>query len=524
MILRWIVSRSFVFFVLISGVSAQTSDFTAVRAVIDFNKPLRTWDGFGVNYVETSQTFDYKKKPQDYGGFSLLKESDKIEITELVFGNDGLKPSLVKMFLDPLHQEEPAGKYDHKATTSNMMHFVQQGLKSTRARGEELSIITTLYGPPPFMTLQKVHRGRDLDPSKSGDLINYIVDWANYLVKEQKLPLQYISLHNEGESWLRWPEDGTTGASLDEGHDYNLFWDPDQVNSTIKALRPALDNSGLTDVGITNGEPTNWYRFSHWGFADALYDDEKALDNLSLITSHGFYVGHISAVRWFGPHSSEGIDQLRSKKPQLHAWCTSTAWNIKDNSLIIDNEVHRRYIMNAQFVKEIHGNIYDAKVNGLIPWALIHKASDWIRPDPNPGSAFRVYDDGTWEIKKGYYYFKQVSRAGQAGMFVADTWAMDSQIALLAFEKGPTKQANAFVVVNYGDTDRLVDLNIKGSNARSYHAYRTSGEEVYEYYETAKVNNLSGENYKDIGTFNLINKVLKYMAPANSVTTFFEIK
>ncbi|MCX7886695.1 MAG: hypothetical protein N3B01_05475, partial [Verrucomicrobiae bacterium] len=96
---------------------AQDLDFTAVRVEVDFSKTLQTWDGFGFNYVETCQTRDYAKDPQEYGGFSLLKEEDRRKIIDLVFGDDGLKVGLLKMFYDPFHQKEPGGGYDHETTT-----------------------------------------------------------------------------------------------------------------------------------------------------------------------------------------------------------------------------------------------------------------------------------------------------------------------------------------------------------------------------------------------------------------------
>jgi len=37
------------------------------EAEVHFDQKLQTWDGFGVNYVETSSTRDYKKTPQEYG-------------------------------------------------------------------------------------------------------------------------------------------------------------------------------------------------------------------------------------------------------------------------------------------------------------------------------------------------------------------------------------------------------------------------------------------------------------------------
>ena len=54
------------------------------------------------------------------------------EIAQLVFGENGLKPSVMKLFLDPFHQTEDhinsAGggnidleNYDHKTTTRNMI-------------------------------------------------------------------------------------------------------------------------------------------------------------------------------------------------------------------------------------------------------------------------------------------------------------------------------------------------------------------------------------------------------------------
>lgn len=78
-------------------VAAQSLDFTAVRAEVDFATQLQTWDGFGFNYVETCQTRDYNQDPQEYGGFSLLTEADKAKIVDLVFGEDGLKVGLLKM-------------------------------------------------------------------------------------------------------------------------------------------------------------------------------------------------------------------------------------------------------------------------------------------------------------------------------------------------------------------------------------------------------------------------------------------
>jgi hypothetical protein len=99
---------------------AQFKDLSEIPATVDFSAKIRAWDGFGVNYVETSQTFNYDKWPQDYGGFSFIDQKAKEEIVDLIFGENGLQPDLVKMFYDPLHQTERGGEFNHERTTANM--------------------------------------------------------------------------------------------------------------------------------------------------------------------------------------------------------------------------------------------------------------------------------------------------------------------------------------------------------------------------------------------------------------------
>ncbi len=164
---------------------SQEVDFTAIRAEVDFSRTLQEWDGFGFNYVETAHTSDMKNFNQEYGGFSLLDNEEKLEIIDLVFGEDGLKVGLIKMFLGSLHQKEAGGPFDHKYTTENMRFFVREGLKTTRTRGGDLEIITTLYGPPGYTTKQKAHRGRDLDPEYKDAVADYMVDWVKFLREEE---------------------------------------------------------------------------------------------------------------------------------------------------------------------------------------------------------------------------------------------------------------------------------------------------------------------------------------------------
>ncbi len=508
----------FSFFVS-SYLHAQKPDFNSVPALVDFSEKLQLWDGFGVNYVETSQTFDYEKWPQDYGSFSVLSKESREEITDLIFGDNGLQPDLVKMFLDPLHQKEEGGAYDHETTTANMRHFVRRGNEISLQRGQELSIITTLYSPPGFMTLQRQLRGRHLDPAYRDQLSDYLVSWAKFLREKENLPLKYISLHNEGESWLRWPLDGGLADIDATGHDYNMFWSPGLVNDILIRTRSALDDAGLREVGLTPGESTNWFRFGAWGYASELAGNPDALNALALNTSHGFYVGGIETGRWYGPHSNRANNILREAKPGLHSWTTSSAWCIKNDRLVVDNEIVRRYIVNSAFILEIYSNIYEAQVNGYIPWAFIQRASQWVRPDPNPGCAIRAYDDGTWEIRKGYYYYKQVTSAGKQGMHVVHTTSMDSRLNIIGFSGEGTSHPDAVVVVNSGTDEMAVRLTVKDSRHQNFRAFRTDGSDVYEYTETAMYE-AEGDNYAPLGTFALDGEILTYTAPANSVTTF----
>jgi hypothetical protein len=464
------------------------------RAVrVDFGNAPREWDGFGVNYVEVAQTRDYENEPQEYGGFSRLTEKERQEIMDMIFGEDGLKPGLLKLFYDPWHEPEndnddprviDMDRFDHETTTKWMRYFAKNGLEMTRARGGDLNMITTLYGPPAWTTKQKFVRGRDLDPAMKEEVAEYMISWVKWLREHEKLPVNYVSLHNEGEDFVRWPEDGSTSGG--EGHDYNMFWPPEQVVDFLRFMRGMLDEQGLHEVGITPGEPSNWYRFTEWGYAHAIASDPVALKNLGLITSHGFI--SFNRNRWFGDWRSAGIDLLRAKRPELHAWVTSQSWSK----------------MDAFFVHELRGNIYSTKCNGIIPWACIQTLS-WTGGDPNPGTAFFVTDDGDYEVKPGYYFYKQAARAGQPGMAVAHVESMDTEVSLMAFASNRTANPDAFVVINISEKDKPLAVHVGGSAASEFTAFRTSGNEQYE----------------SLGRMAVRDGLISYKSPAGSVTTFY---
>lgn len=467
------------------------------KAIVDFTHTLQDWDGFGVNYVETSQTPDYTRDAQDYGGFSIMTEADRQQVLDLIFGEDGLRPGVLKMFLDPFHQKEPGAgyrmndpildmsTYDHTTTTRWMRYFVREGLSRTHKRGGDLSIVTTLYGPPAWTTKQRFVRGRDLDPQHKYEVAKYLSAWAKFCRDTEGFPVKYLSLHNEGEDWKRWPLDGST-PNWDPGHDYNMYWPPEQVVDFLTFMREILDRNGMADVGLTPGECSNWYRFYEWGYAGAIANDAAAVKNLGLITSHGFF-GR-GTGRWYGDWRSAGIDIIRARRPDLHAWTTSTSWSK----------------MDAFFVWELHNQIYSAKVNAIIPWAAVQRSSKWKGGDPNPGTAIRVHEDGHFSVEPGYYYYKQVSHAGQPGMKIAQVGCNDSEVVLIAFGSNGTGHPDVFVAINVGDEEVDLPISVLGSGSM-FSAYRTS----------------PVESYVSLGSMMLQNGMLTYQAPAQSVTTFY---
>jgi O-glycosyl hydrolase len=462
---------------------SESTPSRTVNVMVDFGNRLQDWDGFGVNYVEVAQSQDYAADPQEYGGFSRLNENQRQEILELIFGENGLKPNIIKMFFDPFHQKKPGGPFDHETTTRWMRYFAHQGVSKTAKRGSpEIEIITTMYGPPAWATKQKILRGRDLDPYQYENLAKYMIDWTRFLVKEEKLPVKYLSLHNEGDSPNRWPLDGSHG-NMGTGHDYNAFWRPHEVAYFLEFMPPMIKKAGL-DVGLTPGECSNWLTFEtrcyHW----TIHDNEKAMNNMALITSHGFGTGERI--------NSNANDLLRMRRPELHSWTTSMTWGGK------------REMKDFEFINYMRRNIYDAKVNAIIPWAALQTLT-WVGGDPNPGTAFFISEDGEYEIRPQYYYYKQLCPVGQRGMkVVAVKTEEDSGIELIAFCANNTENPDAFLIINLNESSRDVRIQLKGSTAMNFTGTRSS----------------ANEKNIDIGGFEITNGIIQYNAPAGSVSTF----
>lgn len=462
-----------------------------IPASVDFSDVMQEWDGFGFNYVETAQTRDYEAAPQDYGGFSLLSEGSKQEILELVFGDEGLQVDLVKMFLDPWHQSEPGGPFNHEWTTRNMLEFVEGGNRIAKAAGRELPVITTLYGPPLWATQQGFIGARDLDESRFPALADYMIHWARFL-REREIDVRYLSIHNEGEDFYRWKYEDATQRY--HHFDYNAYWSPEQVNRFVVLLSKRIQDSGLENLGATNGEPSNWTRFRNWGYTSAMAQDPELLDHLALLTTHGFINGDASRLS-YGTVDAITTSMLREKKPDLRTWVTSFSWGK----------------MGTDFIRMCNEHIYIAGVNALIPWAGIQHPSSWYDGDPNPGTAIRVNDDGSYALTTGYHIYRQLTQAGKRGMRVARAWVANPVCTLTAFASNGTGHPDAFVLAD----DIFVwglpfEIRITGTPYQRFKAYRT---------------NVDGsENFDPIGEFEVVDGVIHYDPPRGTVTTFVGVE
>lgn len=462
-----------------------------VPAMVDFSETLQPWDGFGFNYVETCQTRDYNEDSQDYGGFSLLDKNQRQEIAKLVFHEEGLNVDIVKMFLDPWHQESPGEPFDHETTTANMLDFYKRGMKIDKKEGHHTDVITTLYGPPAWATEQQFIGARELDETKFPLLADYMIDWARYL-RNEGVGVKYLSIHNEGEDFYRWDFEDETQRF--ERFDYNAYWRPEQVNSFVKILHKHVQSSNIQDLGVTNGEPSNWTRFYYWGYAHSLAGDDEAMDALGMITTHGFINGDPEKLSYATANSLTN-DLLRARRPGLHSWTTSFAWGE----------------MDTKFVRMVHENIYTAKVNAVIPWAGIQHGPSWYDGDPTGGTAIRVHDDGTYEVTRGYYFYKQLTQAGHRGMAVASATLANPRAFIIAFSGGDTPHPDAFVVTSYISIWKLpLQIQVKGTKYNRFKAYRTSED--------------GNETYDEIGIFEVQDGAIEYDPPWGTITTFIGIK
>jgi hypothetical protein len=205
-----------------------------------------------------------------------------------------------------------------------------------------------------------------------------------------------------------------------------------------------------------------------------------------LITSHGFYGGSVGS--WSGDFRSFGVDLLRSKRPELHAWTTSISWRNAD----------------VETIMMYRDAIYAAKTNALLPWAFIQRHTLWPSGDPNPKTAILVADEGgSYTVQNGYYLYRQLCIAGRPGTSVCRTVSDDWRISLAAFGGRGTPYPDAVVVCNNDDEPRSVPLTVLGSEHTEFSLVRTTDD--------------GGEQGARVGSWRA--DAGSYVAPPKSVTT-----
>jgi hypothetical protein len=136
--------------------------------------------------------------------------------------------------------------------------------------------------------------------------------------------------------------------------------------------------------------------------------------------------------------------------------------------------------MDITFLTTIHRHIYESKINGYIPWAVIQRHSQWTGGDPNPGTAFLVGDKGELSVQRGYGLFKHYCPIGRAGMSVAETQSGSDGVMVSAFGANGTSHSDAMVVINAADTDTEVSIDVSGSNHGSFRCIMSDNARSYE--------------------------------------------
>jgi hypothetical protein len=497
-----------------------TASLQATEVIVAFDRHVRDWDGFGAHYVEVRHTRDYDEWPQDYGGFKYLTEQEKQEVMDLLFGDDGLRINVLKMFLDPYHEPTPdnddhnvinmAG-FQHARTTENMRYFARQALHRTRARGEEMQVLAGLYGAPGWAVKQG-DWGRDLIPGQKYELAEYMIAWAKYLRDVEKLPVRYLSLHNEEEGTGNWdtagyPKDDLMASRLDR----SMHWPKEQIADFLTFMREMLDRQGMQEVGLTPGETASWRDLGAKGIADEIAGTPSALNNLALITSHGFLRYDAQSMKFEEASYAPGpIDTIRKKRPELHAWTTSGKLDGYD-----------RDVADIGYMEQFYLQIYITGVNGIIPWALVHCPWEADRLQ-NGGSklsgnrnapihVIRTSETtGYYEIRKGYYFYKQLTRAGRPGMKVAETQSTEKRIKAIAFSKGKTSYADSFLLINTSSASVSATVQLKGTDSPRFSTYTTSEVDA------------GNMNCEFTGRVTVSSGTVSYVIPAKSSVLFVE--
>ncbi len=437
-----------------------------LRAHVDFSRKLRDWDGFGICFSD--------KAAVDPGEYFPLNESHKRFLQE-VFGPDGLRMGIAKMFIDPFRLNYCQQDSDEdRIVEVNEYHFqdlpsfhaqvAHYALEVVRSWGGELKIILSGLCPPAWMTRQKELSGRDLDPVNRIPYSRYLVAWVRYLSVSEKLPIYCLSLHSRGEMWQLWDSYGIPKYS---NTGMNLYWSPEMVVDFLKLIRRQLDHNGLEHIGLSPGDTKNWGNFYDWGYADQILEDPLALSAISLLTSNANLSGNSNDF------CSTGIDLIHEKRPDLHAWVTTD---------------ELRNILPGS-ISALYKLIYRTKANSVILSTTIKKK------------------DGGFAQIKDLSFLKPVCKAGQPGMGVCQVRCNGSDISIIGFSRNSTRNTDSFVLINDDKQDWNIPVEIRGSASAKFSVYRTS----------------ESENFLRLPDVPVKEGKIRYLAPAKSVSGFYTI-
>ena len=171
-------------------------------------------------------------------------------------------------------------------------------------------------------------------------------------------------------------------------------------------------------------------------------------------------------------------------------------------------------------MEQFYLQIYKTKVNGIIPWATVHCPWEADR-FMNGGSARSgnrnapihvIRDsptDGHYEVRKGYYFYKQMTLAGRPGMMVAGVHPPDSNLLLIAWAKNNTDNPDSFILINKSNNSKNSKIKLSGTAAKSFTGYITS-EAV-----------AGDSNFEYIGTLPVRKGRISYTIPERSSVVFF---
>ena len=450
-----------------------------IRAYVDFSRKIREWDGFGVIFANKNcnkQTLEPTLFDCNNG---YISEPYQKKTVELLFGNNGLRVPIIKTFLNcpepkqnnfKSNENDPIdiNEYAFNPLDNATAEFFNSAAAASAQWGGALQMLCTYTNPPGWMTKQKVAGGKDLEPSHRIDYARSMVAGIKYLVQKQ-FPVHFLSIHHHGEDWERW----CGGESINSSGLLSLYWPPEQVVDFLKLLRRMLDKNGLGFIGLTPGEIGNWLRFVDWGYSNAIIDDPAAIQSLGLLTSTslttGSDPGNLVLV------NSSGIDEIREQRSDIHAWFTEL------------NPVTQI----TSYLMQIRNLIYNSKVNAVILGDAINLSCD-------------TYDSAL-TTSGAFYYLKLFCRSGLPGTAICQVACNTKGASLIGFAGNAKKNCDAFIVINSGENEYDLPIEIRGSANGIFSVYRTS----------------TFEKYQNIGNIHVKEGKILFKALPFSATAFF---